>query len=588
MAHCLNELTRLYRRLAAAAVPDLPIEGWDIENIRYLVDLTPEGKFAGLTLRGEDESGLMAPWWPIRGSNIKACILWDNPLYIWGLAAGAGGERKPEDANKRRQAFRAQVQAVADRGDAGAGLVLKYLDSGHTPVKHPLWEAWRKKGGSAAFRLQGKTGLLCHSEKVQAYVQEQMALEAAAADKGGCLMTGEVGPLAKLHRPIRLYPGSGLQLVSFNFPSSTSYGKVQGENAPIGRRAMVEYTHALNWLLRSKQRVNIGPVTYVFWTERPSALETDLPLVDTRERREALKAMLKSMYTGKWPEADPGRCYMLGLREAPDGKRLNITCWYAGDYRELTGHLRQWYDDLGGEYAGWPMGMLFASLKNGNDLPDALKLELTTAAFGGMPLPPAIYSQALQLDRSEFSEREEPKNRWRFNARQALIRTHLIRNEGAKIATMLDESVDDVGYLLGRLLALFEQAQVMAVPYVEKDNHRSSTVADKFYGAACTQPLPAFMQLFKLNLRHLTSIRGDSKGLGIWIAKQLDAVTNRLPATIPATLSLREQGLFAMGFRHQRAQRWVKKNGNGNGTENGNNNTNESAPLMEVAAEEQA
>lgn len=572
MASFLWELTQLYRRLAAAGVDGLPIEGFANTNVKYLLELKPDGTFARLTAREapakegkkgknkkESLPGLLTPAMPIRGTNILAGTLVDMPAYIWGLRAGPK-ELRPEEYAVRQKAFYDRTAALAAFGDAGAQLVRKYLDSGHTPVEHPLWPKWQEQGGFVAFQRQGATGLLCQSETAQQFIREERERENREADQGICLITGDYGPLERLHPTIKLH-GSGLALVSFNISSSTSYGKSQGENAPVGRRAAFEYTAALNWLLGSAQMTDIGPVTYVFWTERPSSLETGLPLLNTFERQQALREMLESVRTGKWPETDPGACFVLGLREAPDGKRLNIVTWFEEDWRELRQRLLAWFADLGDTI---PLGTLLGALHRGKDkITEGTQLELAAAAFEGQPLPNMVLGRVLGIEAVEIGERNNARLRWRGAARQALLRAYLIRNEKLEVPAMLDDHNNDVGYLCGRLLARLEQAQVMAIPRLERRRFGAPrTLVDKHYWAAFRQPVAVFPQLLALNVHHLTKAKNLNRALGWWMQKQVDELVGRL-GTIPSTLTLAQQGMFALGFRHERKARWEKKS---NGT----------------------
>ena len=57
---------------------------------------------------------------------------------------------------------------------------------------------------------------------------------------GICLVTGNYGPISRIHRSIKGVPGaqsSGAALVSFNAPAFESYGKEQSYNAPVGKYA---------------------------------------------------------------------------------------------------------------------------------------------------------------------------------------------------------------------------------------------------------------------------------------------------------------------------------------------------------------
>ena len=79
---------------------------------------------------------------------------------------------------------------------------------------------------------------------------------------GICLVTGNYGPISRIHRSIKGVPGaqsSGAALVSFNAPAFESYGKEQSYNAPVGKYAEFAYTTALNYLLGQEEyRFQLG------------------------------------------------------------------------------------------------------------------------------------------------------------------------------------------------------------------------------------------------------------------------------------------------------------------------------------------
>jgi hypothetical protein len=68
--------------------------------------------------------------------------------------------------------------------------------------------------------------------------------EGDGADKveAVCLVTGERGPVARLHPSIKGVWGAqtaGASIVSFNLDAFTSYGHEQGDNAPVSEAARV-------------------------------------------------------------------------------------------------------------------------------------------------------------------------------------------------------------------------------------------------------------------------------------------------------------------------------------------------------------
>ena len=186
-----------------------------------------------------------------------------------------------------------------------------------------------------------------------------------AGAEGLCLVTGERAPIARLHPSIKGVRGaqsSGASIVSFNLDAFTSYGKEQGENAPVSEAAAFGYTTALNHLLRpgSRNRVQIGDASTVFWAESPAPAEeawsgrcsSRRPMtkrMGKTERRdarfdagEAAKIRDDPRPDGQGPAARGGgaglragtRFFVLGL--APNAARLAIRFWHEDTLGDLA------------------------------------------------------------------------------------------------------------------------------------------------------------------------------------------------------------------------------------------------------------
>lgn len=111
-------------------------------------------------------------------------------------------------------------------------------------------------------------------------------------------------------------------------------------------------------------------------------------------------------------------------------------------------------------------------------------------------------------------------------------------------------------------MAVLERVQGAA------QNNPNKTVVDRYYGAASTRPATVFPRLVGLAQHHLAKLAG---GLEVFYQTQLGEVMAGL-ATFPSTLSLEEQGLFALGYYHQRQDFYKKHDQN---TDNGSSGTAE-------------
>jgi CRISPR-associated protein Csd1 len=167
------------------------------------------------------------------------------------------------------------------------------------------------------------------------------------------------------------------------------------------------------------------------------------------------------------------------------------------------------------------------------------------------------------------SEAEDPGRRRPKHTRErlALIRATLnrqFRGPGdfrikslipREVPAMLDESCTNNAYCLGRLFAVLEDLQRVAV------GSRNATITDRFYGAASATPAVVFASLLRKAQNHLGSLRKKNERWARGIDKQIRTICALLdPAdAFPSAMPLEEQGLFALGYYHQKAWRRPKK-----------------------------
>lgn len=111
----------------------------------------------------------------------------------------------------------------------------------------------------------------------------------------------------------------------------------------------------------------------------------------------------------------------------------------------------------------------------------------------------------------------------------------------------LDENNTNTAYRLGRLFAVLERVQERANPSI------NTTIRERYYGAASATPVTVFPTLLKLKNHHIAKL--DNKGEAINQEKLIGAIMNDgIDGTLgfPPTLSLSDQGRFAIGYYHQR------------------------------------
>ncbi|RQD77586.1 MAG: type I-C CRISPR-associated protein Cas8c/Csd1, partial [Candidatus Syntrophonatronum acetioxidans] len=437
------------------------------------------------------------------------------------------------------------------------------------------------EGGNIVFRLQGDNQYI-HERKHVVQAWSAYCSSSDDAVVGQCLVTGKDLPIARLHPNIKGVAGaqsSGASLVSYNLDAFSSYGKKQSYNASISEKAAFRYTTALNYLLSSeKQRIRFGDTTTVFWAERSgSGLEEDLlgalffPVKEENEKKskepdritrdprtiQLMHDIFSRIRAGK-PIAEEltgvdlnVNFFILGL--APNASRLAIRFWHLDQYGNILKKLGQHHKDLeivrnknyDPEFISISR-ILKETAPRGDTkrIPPLLGGILMRAILTGMPYSQVLFNSILSRIRADHNVNY---------VRAALVKAVLTRNhrfykkDEEVIKMSLDEQNINTAYRLGRLFALLEKAQVDANPGL------SATIKDRFFGAASAMPASVLPILLRLNQHHIAKAE-----YGRLLDKRIEEVLS-LVDSFPHYLKLEEQGLFVLGYYHQRQALYTKK-----------------------------
>ena len=119
----------------------------------------------------------------------------------------------------------------------------------------------------------------------------------------------------------------------------------------------------------------------------------------------------------------------------------------------------------------------------------------------------------------------------------------------------LDKDNTDIGYRLERLFAIVEHIQNNAVPGA------NAKVRDRFFGAGAATPRRIFPVILKNAQHGLAKIRKEKPGWAITLDKSLQEILDNVDPKngFPATLPLEKQGMFVLGYYHQRQDLYTKQ-----------------------------
>ncbi len=572
----LQALADYYHRKSAQDGSPIAPPGWETKEIPYVVVISSSGSAVQVesTVEGEGRTKRakvqLIPAAVKRSSGIKANLLWDNVEYALGVPTGKS--RAPgneEEVHKkvvaRHQAFTERVGELAERAcDEGLDALSKFLETydGSQIGEESDWQEFLEKGPFLSFRLKGDQVLIPQRPKVRAFIDDAPVAPASAV----CLVSGKPDSVAELHPSIKGVRGAqsvGANIVSFNLDAFQSFSKKQGANAPVGQRTTFAYATALNHLLGkdSKQKVQVGDVTTVFWSEKSSgsAMEQafagwfDPPKDDPDDATARVKA-LYDFKQGKPLTDDDQRFFVLGL--SPNAARVSIRFWHVATIREIGARIFQHFTDL--DIVRPPGAAHFPSiywllrsiavLEKAKNVPPNLAGDWMRAILIGTPYPQTLLQSAVR--RCRALQDVGP-------LRAAIVKASLNRSRSEserEISVALDPENTNTGYCLGRLFAIFEKIQEAASPDLK------ATIRDRYFGSASASPLVAFPILNRLKMHHLSKI--ENRGRMVYFEKLNGEVMNGLDAKnpFPPHLSLADQGRFAVGYYHQR-QKFFEKTG---------------------------
>ena len=571
----LQSLVRQHERMHGQG--RAPEYGYSREPISFALVLTEDGVVvdardirdtSGKTPRPQR---IVVPRPAGRTSGVASNSFWDKTSYALGVTRDRETDAPVRARRGEHEAFKAaHTELLKGTEDIGLRALRTFLERWTPEAFEDLRHASDMLDANVVFQVDG----------TREYVHErpaarQLWLERLAAVEGErrmCLATGRHAAVARRHPPIKGVRGaqsSGAYLVSFNLDAFESFGRKQGDNAPVSEAAAFAYTTSLNTMLApgSGHNLRIGDTTTVFWAEAEhgeadAAAAEDLftmllePPSD-REETVAVGDTLAAIAEGRpladvRPDVDERtRFCVLGL--APNAARLAVRFWHEDSVGAFARRIGEHWRDLRIEPAPWrgapPIWSLLyetAPQHRAENIPAALGGQLMRAILTGARYPHSLLAAVVARMRAD----KDVNGRRAAICKACLARDYRLGFEQEDVAMGLDRENDNPAYLLGRLFALYENLQRAALGRI------NATIKDRYFGAASASPASVFPLLERGSAAHLASLRkSGSGGLGHWFDREIDAVLGRLGTAFPRSLRLEEQGRFAIGYHHQRAHR---------------------------------
>lgn len=606
----LQALTKYYDILLNDEESEIAPPGYSAVGVSFALEISSKGELLSMipvfqnVVIGkktiEKPQRMIVPEYAEPTMNVAASLLCGKSDYVLGISEK--DDKKPEHSAKRFAEFCRLNNELLEQADCDpARAVIAFLNN-HQPAKARSHKAISPhleeilKGRRIVFLFNGK---YVHKDKtiLKVWDKHRMGKDSVL---GQCLVTGEVAPIAIKHRKIQGIKNgqmSGNPLVSFNKPAYESYNKAdqQGLNSPVSEEAEFAYTTALNYLLlptNENRKFYIGDATVVYWAEsekkgyakafmglcEPEVVEIPTEEENTPMRDKKAEKRLKKVAEKvrrvqaldvkqllKGLEGENPRFYVLGL--APNAARVSVRFFHSDPFDKVVEKIMKHYKDLEivKEFDDQPTYLTIQHIvketisKKASD-PEASPLmagSVFRAVLKNTPYPAALYNAIINRIRADQDDPKKFVKKINYE-RAAIIKAYLLRKYRNQpqhpiqevLVMSLNEQSTVPAYVLGRLFAVLEKVQQEAVGDV------NASIKDRYFTSACASPASVFPILLRLSQHHISKVGA------YYHDKRIEKILNLLDIEknpIPSHLSLDEQGVFVLGYYHERKDLWTSK-----------------------------
>ena len=572
----LQSLCEQYRLLSKED-NDLPKPGCTMAKISFALCIDDSGDLVGIRdlrdTKGKKHIPVvcLVPVQNVRSSTqIAPNFLCDNSKYVLGWQSQASFE-----------SFR-ELHTVLLGKEHPVSIFLRnwkpeLLESNE--IFQPIMEEIKNKV-NFVFYLEDKDQYLHDDETL---FREYQTYRSLTGEKvyGQCLISGKEEELCRIHNKIKGVDAAGAPLVSFKEKSFCSYGKEQGDNAPIGKDSMFQYVTALNYMLSDpRYHSRLNDITFVYWANRPGVyidfMKSFFPDDEEHlEYRNLVRDLIRNLNMGlplkhREYELDPdANIYILGL--VPNKGRLAVAFWQVNTFEIFLRRIGDHYDNLEivdgyDEVSIWRIlseTMPDKKEKTASADQDKKKRDekkkgekkrkpspvmaksLVSSIFTGGMYPISLYQGILGRIRADGEVNP---------VRVGMIKAYFMRKSKImkteeEITVALNENDSHVSYQLGRLFAVLEMMQKNSA-----GNQINLTIKDRYFTSASTSPLTVFPQLIKLSQHHSAKLKNS----GYWEGLKAD-ILDKVGSAFPSCLNLEEQGRFILGYYQQNKFFYTKK-----------------------------
>jgi len=585
----LQALTNYYEKLSEKDGMSISKPGWSKVGVSFALNISKNGELLNiLPLKiPQEQKGKIVnvpqeldvpEHFKRSGTKAPSYFLCDNIQYVLGLEINKKVVQFTEKAGRSHKEFLEYQEKLLENSNCEKAMSLikflrewKICEAVNNDKLNKYFQEM-SNSDNVVFMIDG--GEYIQNDKNIMEIWDLYYSKNSSDIVGQCLVTGNYGPISRLHPAIKGINGAqamGVSLVSFNDPADDSYGhdSDRGLNAPVSEYATFAYGTALNKLLSDKKhKQSIGDMTIVYWSETGIKEYADLMsggmfdedgVISDNELNKGFENISNgNQIVINNIVIDPtSQFYVLGL--TPNVARLSVRFFWKNMFGNVVENIKKHNERMKIIKPNYetkinlPLWMMLQETTNSKSkvkvVSSLLGAAILRAILNDCRYPESLFKNILLRIRAE-----QGKNKIN-RIKAAIIKACLIKNYNfTEVATVaVNEESKNLPYVLGRLFSVLEAIQEAANPSI------NSTIKDRYFNSACATPASIFAILLKLTNHHLRKL---SNGASVYYEKQIGELSNKIEMRaypLPMHLNLQEQGAFILGYYHQTQKRYEKK-----------------------------
>lgn len=576
----IQKLVDCYQTLREQECTVAPL-GWNLQPISYAIDIDLDGTLLGLTdLRTSytDEKGkqqykptyyMLPSHEQARSSNDKSYFLWDNGSYLFAA--------KAQRPLRRQHHIQVQQEVLAGATFPEALALLQFFQNYTDKTMQQYLEQHDVRLAAAeslnfVYSVQGQ---ICGLQKPFQQVWDTFfSAWLETQPKGIDIVTNQEVPLCNTHMPIKPCAelANGAALSFTNYGSVYYYNQKQGMVAPMGYHTVKAYTQAASYMAKHPEyHVDIGNLKLLFWTKHMKKTETDVltalfrPSFGQQDLHRILQDVLHGRHIDQLEVDETEPVYLLGISTDISGKTISVAFFEQSLFGTIFQNVKAHYERLQiigpvkNKDGNWEQGITYPTsllkLRNAiarepifswakeSEFHHTFIQKLLFAILFGRPYPMEFVSTC-----QKRASRKPITPEQASILKAYYLQTFSDQDKRKECCTMeLNPDSTNVAYQLGRLFAYYEQIQWRA--------SGNNNLHERYFRSAMTAP----RQIFPL-LSRLTTVYEKKLAVGsrIYLDQQIQKIKSKL-SEYPIHLSLTEQGLFDLGYYHQKETLFTKK-----------------------------